>query len=77
MTKGKDEIASKLLQLIDYKYNQYKKRIRIIFRANGTEFIRAKEQFDKMGKRIDVFTLHMPEQNDLAEAADKVLLQRV
>ena len=76
MTKGKDEITSQLLQWIDFQYNQYGKRIRVIFRDGGTEFIRAKEQCDKMGIRTDVSAPHTPEQNGVAEAANKVLLRR-
>lgn len=53
-TKDKDEIASQLIKWIEYQYDQYGKRVRIIFRDGGTEFLRIKECCDKLGIRTDV-----------------------
>ena len=47
-----------------------------MFRDGGSEYFRAKEYCDRYGIRADVSAAHTPEQNGVAEAANKVLLRR-
>lgn len=75
-TNGKDEIPSELVKWIDYQYNQYEKRIRIVFRDGGTEYLRIKKYCLQHGIRTDVSTPNTPEQNGVSEAANKIVLRR-
>ena len=74
ITKGKDEIADQLVNWVEYQTHQYGKRIRTVFRDEGSEYMRAKKYCDEHGIRTDVSAPHTPEQNGAAEAANKVIL---
>lgn len=76
ITKGKDEIADQLVKWVEYQTHQYGKRIRTIFRDGGSEFMRAKNYCDEHGIRTEISAPYTPEQNGVAEAANKVILRR-
>ncbi|KAI0992572.1 hypothetical protein K3495_g15613, partial [Podosphaera aphanis] len=74
-TTTKDEIAPKLVLWIERQYHQYGKRVRIVFKDGGTEFSRIKEYCEKHGIRTDTSAPYTPEQNGVAEAANKTILR--
>lgn len=76
VTKGKDEIADHLVKWIEHQHHQFGKRVRAIFRDGGSEFMRMKEYCEQHRIRTDVSAPYTPEQNGVAEAANKVILQR-
>lgn len=75
-TKTKDEIADLLVKWIEYQNHQFGKRVRTIFRDGGSEFVRIKDYCEQHGIRTDVSAPYTPEQNGVAEAANKVILVR-
>lgn len=75
-TKTKDEIAELLVKWIEHQNHQFGKRVRTIFRDGGSEFVRIKDYCEQHGIRTDVSAPYTPEQNGVAEAANKVILVR-
>nr|ABW72074.1 TE3 [Blumeria hordei] len=73
-THSKDQIASLLIQWIEDQKHQYDKRVKIIFRDGGSEFMRTKSYCEQHGIRTDISAPDTPEQNGASEAANKVVL---
>lgn len=76
VTKGKDEIAEKLINWINDQSHQYGKMIRAVFRDGGSKFTRAKTFCDNRGIRTDISAPYTPEHNGVAKATNKVILLR-
>ncbi|KAI1000335.1 hypothetical protein K3495_g7860 [Podosphaera aphanis] len=70
-TQSKDVIVQELLKWVQLQYKQFGKRVRILFRDGGSEFSRIKEYCDQHGIRTDMSAPYTPEQNGVAEAANK------
>ncbi|CAJ2651603.1 unnamed protein product [Trifolium pratense] len=75
-TRSKDQIAPQLEEWVEHQYHQYGKRVRIIFRDGGSEFLRIKSYCEQHGIRTDVSAPYTPEQNGVSEASNKVILRK-
>lgn len=74
MTTKKDHIAPQIRQWIILMEHQYGKRVRIIFRDGGSEFLTLKDYCYQFGIRTDVSAPSTPEQNGTAESANKTIV---
>lgn len=74
MTSTKDQIAPLLIQWIETQHHQYGKRVRAIFRDGGSEFFRIKDYCDRLGIRTEVSAPYTPEQNEISESSNKIIL---
>lgn len=76
MSPTKDQIAPLLVQWIETIQHQYDKKVRVIFKDGGTEFLRIKPHCEKHGIRTDVSAPNTPEQNGISDSSNKVILQK-
>ena len=75
-TQTKDTIAQLLIQWVETQQHQYGRRIRVVFKDGGTEFSRIRVYCDSHGIRTDVSAPNTPEQNGVAESANKIILSK-
>ena len=73
--QSKDQIASSLIQWIEFQNHHYGKKIRAVFRDGGTEFLRIRPYCEQHGICTDISAPDTPEQNGVSEAANKVVLR--